>query len=183
MKPEFETFRLRLLAAIGSEPLYTWAARVGLNKATLNGCMTRHSIPKVEMLAQIAAILACSIDWLLGLESPYFQSQPPKDGAKLLSGDAIAQAVKLVERRVPDSRNLDIDARSALIALMFDSINAGMAEKELSAYLGKLAQICKPNALSDDERFIIDAYRNASSAKRTLMMSHFGKPDAVIQTG
>lgn len=70
MQIDFEVFRERLLAAIDPEPLYGWAAKNGINKATLNGAMTRRAIPKAEMLAQMASASGRSIDWLLGLEPP-----------------------------------------------------------------------------------------------------------------
>ena len=66
MKPDFEKFDARLRAAIGDEPLYTWAARVGIRKSTLNSALSRKAIPKAELLIQMANELDCSVDFLLG---------------------------------------------------------------------------------------------------------------------
>lgn len=66
MEPDFEKFDTRLRAAVGKEALYTWAARVGINKGTLNSALSRKSFPKADILMQMADDLDCSVDYLLG---------------------------------------------------------------------------------------------------------------------
>ena len=69
MEPNFDLFEARLRSAIGSEPLYGWAVRMGINKASLNSAMTRRTLPKVELLMLLSTALGCSVDWLLGADA------------------------------------------------------------------------------------------------------------------
>ncbi len=70
MEPDFDLFLARLRSAVHPEPLYGWAMRVGINKASLNSVLARKTLPKVELLLQLASALGCSVDWLLGSDLP-----------------------------------------------------------------------------------------------------------------
>ncbi|MBF0422320.1 MAG: helix-turn-helix transcriptional regulator [Magnetococcales bacterium] len=60
-----ETLKARLEYAIGLEPPYTWAKRIGLGKSTLAGILTKNACPTTTTLRKIADRTNISINWLL----------------------------------------------------------------------------------------------------------------------
>lgn len=184
MQPSFESFRSRLTEAIGDEGLYAWAARVGLNKGSLNTVMTRKAIPKVEMLAQIAEALGCTIDWLLGTETPAKVTEHKQQVAEQESPNEILTAVLAVERGIANFGALPADIRANLISLTFDAVQAGKAGDALTQFVSSLGALVASYSLTPDELLLLDIYRAAPTGRRRIMLTpNRARSENLIATG
>jgi transcriptional regulator with XRE-family HTH domain len=141
MQPNFEVFKHRLLTAIGDEPLYAWAVRVGINKGSLNVIMARNSIPKAEMLVHMAFELGCTIDWLLGVAD--LGAPQGKPAAETISTQ-------------PIKRNSDL---------------AGAIEAVNNAYARIKRLESTELVLTADEKTLISAFRSATEDRREIFMA------------
>lgn len=98
MEIDFALFETRLRAAVGQEPLYAWALRVGISKGTLNSLLSRKALPKATLLMQMANNLDCSVDFLLG-RSDLRAPAGPQHASQAALAEAI-QAINLAHAKV-----------------------------------------------------------------------------------
>lgn len=95
METNFDKFEARLRLAIGRESLYTWARRMDISKSAIGNMQKRRTLPKVELLAQMATALGCSLDWLLGVDEQTPALPPAAAVDELIAADLAAAMQQL----------------------------------------------------------------------------------------
>jgi phage repressor protein C with HTH and peptisase S24 domain len=101
------TLKDRLLAVIGDEEPYRWAARHGISKATLFHILNKGGNPRAEQLLRIGAATGKSIEWLLTGEEPMWREE---------EGNGQVEAPPIEYRQAPEL----LDAEEFVLVPRYD---------------------------------------------------------------
>lgn len=81
-------FATRLESLIGAKPLHAFSREVGIPDPTLRSCLRRRSVPRMDVVVQIAAGTGVSLEWLATGSGPKYPIEGDiRDRALQLLGD------------------------------------------------------------------------------------------------
>lgn len=160
------------------------ARYVGVAAQTVHKWAAGTAVPRDKNLSSVAEFLGVTPQYLLfGDDSEKVskvvigrfdnEREPERTRASYGNAENLGEAVVVVGEFLESNQMvLTKNQRGVLTMLVCDSIERGLRGDFLMEYLSQLITLVDNSQLSDDELALVQAYRNASDAKKSLMLMH-----------